>query len=201
LPLASFWRPNMIRIIPALFVALVNLILGAMPLQCIGNPISEHNMAGMAHVSGSLTPAVLGSVSFQTSCNPKVKEEFNRAVALLHSFWLDEAERAFKVVAIRDPDCAMAQWGVAMTDFNQVNGGPTPAGAAIANQLLPRQMRSSKRTHGRRLMFARCTLSLMVTQKTIFRPMPSDMPAPWLRLRQRIALFCTRFVVGCELCE
>jgi tetratricopeptide (TPR) repeat protein len=126
----------MIRINPALFVTLVNLVLGAMPLQCVGNPIAEHNMAGMAHVSGSLTPAVLGSVSFQTSCNPKVKEEFNRAVALLHSFWLDEAERAFKVVAIRDPDCAMAQWGVAMTNFNQVNGGPTPAGVATANQAL-----------------------------------------------------------------
>ena len=124
------------RINPALFVTLVNLILGAMPLQCIGNPISEHNMAGMTHTPSALTPAVLGSVSFQTSCNPKVKEEFNRAVALLHSFWLDEAERTFRAVAARDPNCAMAQWGVAMTNFNQVNGGPTSGGVAAANQAL-----------------------------------------------------------------
>jgi tetratricopeptide (TPR) repeat protein len=95
-------------------------------------------MAQMAHASGALTPAVLGSVSFQTSCKPQVKEEFNRAVALLHSFWLDEAERMFKVVAMRDPDCAMAHWGVAMTNFNQVNGGPTLAGVAAANQSLAR---------------------------------------------------------------
>ena len=93
-------------------------------------------MAGMRHAPGALTPAVLGSVSFQTSCKPQVRKEFNRAVALLHSFWLDEAERAFRGVAVRDPDCAMAQWGVAMTNFNQVNGGPTLAGVAAANQAL-----------------------------------------------------------------
>lgn len=93
-------------------------------------------MDGMAHAAGALTPAVLGSVSFQISCKPQVKKEFNRAVALLHSFWLDEAERTFKSVAIRDPDCAMAEWGVAMTNFNQVNGGPTSVGVAAANKAL-----------------------------------------------------------------
>ena len=93
-------------------------------------------MAGMAHASAELTPAMLGSVTFQTSCKPQVKQQFNRAVALLHSFWLDEAEKVFKAVAIRDPDCAMAQWGVAMSDFNQVNGGPTEAGVDAANRAL-----------------------------------------------------------------
>jgi tetratricopeptide (TPR) repeat protein len=126
----------MIRNSSPLVVTLVILVLGVLPLHCIGNPILEHNMAEMAHATGALTPAVLGSVSFQTSCKPQVKEEFSRAVALLHSFWLDEAERTFKVVAMRDPNCAMAQWGVAMTNFNQVNGGPTPAGVAAANQAL-----------------------------------------------------------------
>jgi tetratricopeptide (TPR) repeat protein len=116
--------------------SLVILVLGALPLHCIGNPLSEHNMDGMPHAAGALTPAVLGSVSFQISCKSQVKEEFNRAVALLHSFWLDEAERTFKAVAIRDPDCAMADWGVAMTNFNQVNGGPTSVGVAAANKAL-----------------------------------------------------------------
>jgi tetratricopeptide (TPR) repeat protein len=120
---------------PSPLVTLAILVLGAVPLRSIGEP-SEHNMAEMAHASGTLTPAMLGSVSFQTSCKLQVREEFNRAVALLHSFWLDEAERTFAAVAMRDPGCAMAQWGVAMTDFNQVNGGPTPAGAAAANQAL-----------------------------------------------------------------
>jgi len=123
------------RSYPSPLITLVILILGALPLRSIGKP-SEHNMADMAHSSSALTPAMLGSVSFQTSCKPQVKEEFNRAVALLHSFWLDEAERTFRAVAMRDPGCAMAQWGVAMTNFNQVNGGPTVTGVAAANQAL-----------------------------------------------------------------
>jgi len=110
-------------------------MLGALPLRSMGEP-SEHDHAAMAHTSSALTPAVLGSVSFETSCKPQVKQEFNRAIALLHSFWLDEAERTFKVVALKDPGCAMAQWGVAMTNFNQVNGGPTVTGVAAANKAL-----------------------------------------------------------------
>jgi tetratricopeptide (TPR) repeat protein len=126
----------MIRNYASPLAVLLILLLCAFPLHCIGNPIAEHNMAEMDHASGALTPAVLGSVSFETSCKRRVKQELNRAVALLHSFWLDEAERTFKAVAKRDPDCAMAQWGVAMTNFNQVNGGPTSAGVAAAHQAL-----------------------------------------------------------------
>jgi tetratricopeptide (TPR) repeat protein len=112
------------------------LVLASLSHRSSGNPIAEHYMASMGHASGAPTPAVLGSVSFQISCTPQVREKFNRAVALLHSFWLDEAERTFKAVAKRDPSCAMAQWGIAMTNFNQVNGGPTPAGVAAANKAL-----------------------------------------------------------------
>lgn len=89
-----------------------------------------------AHGAGQLTPQMLGAVSFQTSCQSQVRAQFNRGVALLHSFWLDEAEKTFRAVAARDPACAMAQWGVAMTLFNQVNGGPTAAGIVAANRAL-----------------------------------------------------------------
>jgi tetratricopeptide (TPR) repeat protein len=88
------------------------------------------------HAEQMPTNAHLGSVSFETSCQPEVRADFNRAVALLHSFWLDEAERTFMKVAMADPDCAMAYWGVAMADFNQVNGGPTAEGIARADQAL-----------------------------------------------------------------
>jgi tetratricopeptide (TPR) repeat protein len=128
----------MLRSVPSPSLALIFLILSGLPLHCIGDQTSEHSMADMAHESGVLTAAALGSVAFQTSCKLRVKVEFNRAVALLHSFWLDEAERAFKTVAVRDPDCAMAQWGVAMTNFNQVNGGPTHSGVAAADRALAR---------------------------------------------------------------
>jgi tetratricopeptide (TPR) repeat protein len=79
-----------------------------------------------------LAPEQLGTVSFANSCRPAVQADFNRGVALLHSFWLDEAERLFKKVAAADPDCAMADWGIAMAEFNEVNGGPTTGGVVWA---------------------------------------------------------------------
>ncbi len=65
-------------------------------------------------------PEKLGKVSFPTSCAPMVQPQFERAVALLHSFAYSESERAFREVAARDPKCAMAHWGVAMTYFHQL---------------------------------------------------------------------------------
>lgn len=58
---------------------------------------------------------VLGEVSFPISCDPAVQGEFNRAAAMLHSFWFDQADAAFQGVIQADPGCAMAWWGRAMT--------------------------------------------------------------------------------------
>lgn len=70
-------------------------------------------------------PATVGTVSFENSCKPAVKPTLNRAIALLHSFWHDEAERAFDAVTAEDPQCAMAYWGKAMTHFHQILATPT----------------------------------------------------------------------------
>src|SRR5438445_8892583 len=72
-------------------------------------------------------PEKLGTVSFPTSCAPAVQARFVRAVALLHSFWYDEAEKAFGEVAAADPSCALAQWGVAMSLYHPIWAAPTPA--------------------------------------------------------------------------
>src|SRR5579871_1386590 len=63
-------------------------------------------------------PEKLGRVSFPVSCAPAVQEQFNRSVALLHSFAYSAAEDAFRGVADVDPGCAMAYWGMAMTYFH-----------------------------------------------------------------------------------
>ena len=70
-------------------------------------------------------PEKLGTVSFPTSCAPAVQARFARAVALLHSFWYDEAEKAFGEVAAADPSCAIAQWGVAMSLYHPIWASPT----------------------------------------------------------------------------
>jgi tetratricopeptide (TPR) repeat protein len=58
-----------------------------------------------------------GSVAFETSCG-KETEDFNLALALLHSFEYDEAEKVFARIIDKNPDCAMAYWGVAMSNFH-----------------------------------------------------------------------------------
>jgi hypothetical protein len=69
----------------------------------------------------------LGKVHFETSCSPAVRDAFDRAVALLHSFWYTAAIDAFGDVATRDPACAMAHWGVAMGVWgNPLGGTRTP---------------------------------------------------------------------------
>ncbi len=65
-------------------------------------------------------PEKLGKVSFPISCAPAVRVEFDRGVALLHSFAYSAAKDAFQGVAEQDPRCAMAHWGIAMTYFHQV---------------------------------------------------------------------------------
>ena len=65
-------------------------------------------------------PEKLGNVQFATSCSPKVQKSFERAVALLHSFAYSAAEKAFRDVAAKDPNCAAPHWGVAMTYFHQL---------------------------------------------------------------------------------
>jgi len=56
----------------------------------------------------------LGRVNFATSCDPKVQAEFDRGVAMLHSYWFIIARRTFEGILQQDPTCAIAHWGVAM---------------------------------------------------------------------------------------
>jgi tetratricopeptide (TPR) repeat protein len=75
----------------------------------IGFPAYEHDHP---------VPEKLGTVQFPTSCSSKEQKNFDRAVALLHSFAYSAAEKAFADVAKADPKCAMAHWGIAMTYFH-----------------------------------------------------------------------------------
>jgi hypothetical protein len=72
-------------------------------------------------------PEKLGTVNFPTSCAPGVAQEFDRSVALLHSFAYSASEEAFRSVAASDPHCAMAHWGIAMSFDHQLWSPPSPA--------------------------------------------------------------------------
>ena len=66
----------------------------------------------------------LGKVNFATSCTKPAQQKFNRAVALLHSFWYDEAEKEFNAVTQTDPKCTMGHWGVAMSLYHPLWAPP-----------------------------------------------------------------------------
>jgi tetratricopeptide (TPR) repeat protein len=79
-----------------------------------------HPFARAQHNHDELTEQQLGAVHFPISCD-KVQKNFERGVALLHSFAFETAEMTFRQVAQDDPSCAMAHWGIAMT-FNRWAG-------------------------------------------------------------------------------
>jgi tetratricopeptide (TPR) repeat protein len=62
----------------------------------------------------------LGKVSFPVSCAPDSQKAFERGVALLHSFGYEQAEEQFAEIVQKDPACAMAHWGIAMSLFHQI---------------------------------------------------------------------------------
>lgn len=88
-------------------------------------------MASSQDIHGHRSSEHLGKVSFPTSCIPAVQEEFDRGVALLHSFAYSAAGEAFQGVAKRDPRCAMAHWGIALSYFHQLWEPP------VASAILP----------------------------------------------------------------
>ena len=78
----------------------------------------------------------LGTVSFPTSCTPAVQSQFERGVALLYSFEYEVADAQFEEVAKKDPRCAMAYWGQAMTLYHELWNRPSKADLAQGAELL-----------------------------------------------------------------
>ena len=74
-----------------------------------------------------LTEAQLGIVHFPSSCVTSAEKPVERGVAMLHSFWYEEAEKQFTEIEKADPTCAIAHWGVAMSLWHQLWNRPDEA--------------------------------------------------------------------------
>jgi len=86
-------------------------LLFAFVIFSLTAPVVAHE----EHQHSAAEPEKVGTVHFSISCNAEVQPPFNRAVALLHSFWFQEANKGFSSVTEMDPDCAMGYWGLAMS--------------------------------------------------------------------------------------
>lgn len=93
----------------------------------------------------------LGEVNFPVSCNAAAQQEFNRAMALFHSFWFEPAKASFARVLKHDADCGMAYWGISfMSMGNPLAWPPNPqalqAGAAAMDEARRVGARSARET-------------------------------------------------------
>src|SRR5579872_1061969 len=99
------------------------LVISVAAVAVLGSAVVADDDHGHQHHE-ELTAAQLGTVAFPISCAPAVQKPFERGVALLHSFWYEEAQKQFQQIAKDDPQCALAHWGVAMSLWHQLWNHP-----------------------------------------------------------------------------
>jgi len=95
------------------------LVLAA-PLTVFAQAHDHHD-----HDHGAPDLGNIGKAHLETSCNEAARNEIDRGVALIHSFWYAEAERAFRRATAADGACGMAWWGVAMSNLHPIWAPPT----------------------------------------------------------------------------
>lgn len=98
------------------------MILRLAPLALAAALAAVPALAQQPHDHGQPSGRV-GTVHFPTSCAPAVEKTFDRAVAMLHSFWFSAAIDSFNEVLAGDPGCAPAYWGIAMSWWGNPFGG------------------------------------------------------------------------------
>jgi len=113
--------------------------------RCISLLVILATILAVGHLNSATVPEPgdlrgVGKVTFPITCAPGVQADFARGVALLHSFFYEEARRVFTSVAERDPKCAMAQWGIAMTWWHPIWTPPTPDEMRVGKAAIEKAM-------------------------------------------------------------
>jgi len=81
-------------------------------------------------------PAI-GDVNFPISCSQSSQKAFNHATALLHHMMYIQAENEFTTITEKDPACAMAYWGIAISQIHPLwSAIPSKAEFAKGNEAL-----------------------------------------------------------------
>jgi tetratricopeptide (TPR) repeat protein len=107
---------------------------------CVLGVLCSSAVIGQEHEHSASKNEKLGTVNFQTTCSAAAQPQFNRAVALLHSFEFNRAIEAFNTTLETDPSCAMAEWGIAMSRWSNPFGvgirpaPPLQAGSAAVDR-------------------------------------------------------------------
>ena len=110
--------------------------------------LSQHQHPNSAPEEG------FGRVQMNISCSATVATDFDRALALLHNFWYARALARFKRVEERDPACAMAYWGQAMTYNHPFWDPPSKADETTAWELVQEGMSAPEASPREKLYLA-----------------------------------------------
>jgi tetratricopeptide (TPR) repeat protein len=94
---------------------------------------SLSSVGAQAQMHGMDMPMAVGHVDFSNSCSPAAKRDLDDGMAALYSFWFAESHQFFEKAAAKDPECAIAYWGEAMSDYEQIEGGSLPEGEQLAD--------------------------------------------------------------------
>ena len=110
------------RVVLLVLVVLFVMMYWGTGSRLLGSPQPQHSGGAESMGGGHL-----GQVHFPTSCVPAVQPQFEKGVALLHSFQYTAADQEFKAVVAADPSCAIAYWGQAMTLWHELWEHPDAA--------------------------------------------------------------------------
>ena len=147
-------------------------------------PAASRAQSDHAHPAGDL--GRVGKTHFPVSCAPALQPDFDRAVAILHSFFYEESERQFESIAARDPRCAMAWWGVAMSLWHPL--WEPPDSTSLARGWAAIQHADSLRAGTDRERAYIAAMAYLLPGLESRRP-----PHPGARLRARDAATARRF--------
>jgi len=95
------------------------LIVGAGSVALAQPPAGDAH-AAHHHAELSAPPEQLGHITFPTSCHAKAQHSIERGIAWLHSFGYTEARSQFEAAVRDEPGCAIAHWGIAMSQFHEL---------------------------------------------------------------------------------
>jgi hypothetical protein len=108
-----------------------------------------------------------GKVHFPVACNEAVQDEFDLALAMLHTFSFPAAAKTFMAVAQKDPDCAMAYWGIAATAIGSLYGGRPGPEALQGEQAVENAKAIGGKTHAKAITLQRLKSSTRAPARSI----------------------------------
>ncbi len=123
------------------------------------------------HTPRTAKPEQLGKVNFPVSCNAQAQQEFNRGMALFHSFWFNPAIESFQKVLQLDPECGMAYWGIAIMSMGNPFAWPAnPKAMQAAATAMAEAQRVSARSERERDYIAALGVFFKAWETTEYRP-------------------------------